>query len=800
MHRILSISLLLQILLSSFLAAQQPEEASDPPEGLTQTLRGTVVDADSKASLEGATIYVVKADKPITGAYSNEKGQFKIEKVPLGRYNIAIRYIGYEEMQIPNLLVNSGKEVILNIELKEEVVSMDKVEIIAQQRTQAKNEMATVSTRPFSIEESMRYAGSWNDPARMAMNFAGVSGANDERNDIIIRGNSPAGVLWRLDGIDIPNPNHFGTFGTTGGPVSMLNNNVLDNSDFMTGAFPAEYGNALAGVFDLQMRKGNNEQREFLAQVGLNGLEFLAEGPFSKKHNASYLASYRYSTLELFKLMGLKFGTSAIPQYQDLSFKINIPTEKAGNFSLFGLGGLSSVAVLDSERDEGDFFGPAGTDIYNNVKSGAIGASHLWLVSGDAYLKTTLSVQGSQNEATVDSIPKATRIPTEFYENFTQQDKVSLAMVFNKKFSARHTLRTGFFADKHHFDILERLKPPVLGRWYDLTRFDGSTYQIRPYIQWKYRITDKLSINPGVHYHHFFLNNTNAIEPRVGVQWNFLPGKTLAAAYGKHSQLQPVYVYFKQTELSPDVYDEPNRDIGFTKSDHYVLSYTQQLGKSFNLRAETYYQNVYNAPVNGNRETSFSMLNLGADFVFIFPDTLANTGTGRNYGLELTLEKYFSKNYYFLLTGSIFDSKYTGSDGVLRNTAFNGNYAVNLLAGVELTLGKKKNLVFGANGRTTVAGGKRYTPIDPEASEVAREAVFVREEAWSQQFQPYFRTDLRLSLRQNFKKTSHQIALELSNLFNTQNPLNQTYDRDANALRTNYQVGFLPVGQYKIEF
>lgn len=783
----------LLLLLSGLLPAQEPE-------GLTQTIRGTVIDADSKAPLQGATVYVIKADNPVNGAYTDENGRFKIEKVPLGRYNIAVKYIGYEETQIANLLVNSGKEVILNLQLKEEVVEMEKVEIIAQQRTEARNEMATVSTRPFSIEESMRYAGSWNDPARMAMNFAGVSGANDERNDIIIRGNSPSGVLWRLEGVDIPNPNHFGTLGTTGGPVSMLNNNLLDNSDFMTGAFPAEYGNALAGVFDLRMRKGNNEQREFLAQIGLNGLEFLAEGPITKKNKASYLASYRYSTLEAFKAMGIEFGTSAIPRYQDLSFKIDVPTEKAGNFAFFGLGGLSTVEVLDSERDEDDFFGPAGTDIYNTTRSGTMGMSHLWLINSNTYLKSTLSIQGSENLVVVDSVRRSTRESIDFYDNSSRQERMSLSVRFNKKFSARNTLQAGVFADRYHFDIVERFNPPAESRWYDLTRFDGSTYQIRPFVQWKYRITDRITLNSGVHYHHFFLNNSNSVEPRAGLQWQFLPGKTLAAAYGRHSQMQPVYVYFHQTEIALDEYIEHNRDIGFTQADHYVLSYTQTLGKAMNLRAEAYYQNISNAPVNANRPTSFSMLNQGADYVFIFPDSLVNDGTGQNYGLELTLEKFFSKNYYFLLTGSLFDSKYQGSDGVLRNTAFNGNFAVNLLAGVELTLGKKQNYVFGINGRTTVAGGRRYTPIDPEASNLVRQAVYIDDEAWSRQFDPYFRTDLRLSVRQNFPKVSHQLALELSNLFNTRNPLNVTYDGYNNVLRTNYQVGFLPVAQYKIEF
>jgi hypothetical protein len=166
-------------------------------------------------------------------------------------------------------------------------------------KDQAINEMAVVSARSFTIDETERYAGSLGDPSRMAANFAGVTSVSDQRNDIVIRGNSPLGLLWRLEGLEIPNPNHFGSIGTTGGPISMLNINHLTNSDFYTGAFPAEYGNALAGAFDIRMRNGNNQKHEFMGQMGFNGFELGAEGPFSSNSQASYMANFRYSTLEV---------------------------------------------------------------------------------------------------------------------------------------------------------------------------------------------------------------------------------------------------------------------------------------------------------------------------------------------------------------------------------------------------------------------------------------------------------------------------------------------------------------------
>ena len=300
-------------------------------QSLTQTIKGSVVDKQSQSALPGVAVQV-EGITPVIGVITDADGQFRLQKVPLGRLQIRFQYLGYREKTV-SVILNAGKEAILNIELEESVIQAEEVVITGEQdKTKTNNKMSTVSARVFSAEEAARYAGSRNDPARMAANFAGVSGTNDSRNDIIIRGNSPTGILWRLNGLDIPNPNHFGNAGSTGGPISILNNNTLENSDFMTGAFAADYGNATSGVFDLKMRQGNRDKREFLAQVGFNGFELGAEGPFRKGKNASFLINYRYSTLSVFNALNIDFGTgAAIPQYQDLTFKTDFITKKQAN-------------------------------------------------------------------------------------------------------------------------------------------------------------------------------------------------------------------------------------------------------------------------------------------------------------------------------------------------------------------------------------------------------------------------------------------------------------------------------------
>ena len=378
---ILNISLLLIGLMPSLSFSQD----------ITSTIRGTCKDIESGAPLEMARVVIYQDSTPLNGAMTDSMGNFRIENVPVGRYNIVATYIQYNPAAMTNVIVNSGKETVLTIEMQESI--MDVVEITATERGAALNDMATVSTKQFTIEEAERYAGSRGDPARMAANFAGISGTDDTRNDLVIRGNSPLGVVYRLEGVNIPNPNHFAVTGSAGGPVGMLNNKVLANSDFMSGAFPAEFGNGIAGAFDLNMRSGNDERHEYTFQVGNFGAELTGEGPLSKDSHASYLVNYRYATLGFFQQVGIDIGTEAVPEYMDGSFKLNFPGAKGNTFSLFGLGGWSSIDFIDSDNlnEEGrDLYATDEQDETFRSSMGVVGASYLHPLSDKSYLKFIL--------------------------------------------------------------------------------------------------------------------------------------------------------------------------------------------------------------------------------------------------------------------------------------------------------------------------------------------------------------------------------------------------------------------------
>lgn len=786
------------ILLVAFTLANVLVQAQD----FTQIVRGTVIDKDTKQPLIGATVLVINDTKTF-GASTDENGKFKIEKVALGRKTVKVTYIGYEDRLLSDIIVNSAKEVVLNIELVEKVTLANEVVVTAKSnKAETNNDLVLISGRSFTIDQAQRYAGGFGDPSRMASSFAGVAGGgNDQRNDIIIRGNSPMGLLWRFEGTDIPNPNHFGSQGANGGPVSVLNSNMLSNSDFLTGAFPAEYGNANSGVFDLKMRSGNNEKREFIGQIGFSGLELLSEGPLSKKNGSSYIASYRYSTLSFFDAMGIKFGESGVPAYQDLSFKFNFPQTKLGAISFFGMGGISSTQLNDSKKsaeDRAKMSFPL--DVDYSSRMGVIGLSHSYMLGKKSYIKTVISASGESNNARVDTLDYNNN---KFYyiNRYTANSRLSVHSFYNQKINARHAFKIGIIESKLMGDMNDSMWVTSLNDYYSNVSFNESTFLTQTYVNYNFRMRENLSFNAGLHVNYLGLNQSNSVDPRASIRYQITPKQSISFGYGKHGQVQPLLTYFTQTliDTANQVYAKTNMNLGMTQAHHFVLGYDFLITENTRMKVETYYQKLFNIPVTLN-SSFFSTVNFGADFIPVYADSLVNKGKGYNYGVELTLERFFNKGFYYLATGSFYQSKYQGSDQVWRNTAFNGNFVLNALAGKEWKMGANKNNIFALSLKVNYSGGRRYIPIDETASQVKGDVVYKESEAYESRQQDYFRTDIKISYKKNSKKFTQEWALDIQNIFNTQNVLNQTWNPKTGTLDTNYQIGLFPVPFYRIYF
>lgn len=771
----------------------------------TQTVKGQIIDKESKYPLIGVTVVVTDVN-PNIGATTDENGEFKLLNVPVGRRTIKVIYLGYKEQTMPNVVVNAGKETILDFALIENVVTTDEIVVKADaDKTATNNDMTVVSARSFNLEEAQRYAGSLNDPSRMAANFAGVSGANDARNDIVIRGNSPLGLLWRLEGIEIPNPNHFGSLGTTGGPVSILNTNQLGKSDFMTSAFPANYGNATSGVFDLALRRPNNEKREHMFQIGFNGLEAGTEGYFSKKSKASYMINYRYSTLGVFKAIGVEFGTgAAIPQYQDISFKIDLPTAKAGKFTLFGLGGLSNIEFYDSKIDttnkQNNFYNDGTQDILFRSNMGVVGLSHTYFINQNTSTKLVVAASGTEQPTTVDTIFRPEIKLQRNYEGNFSNNRLSVNFSVNRKINRKNTANVGINIDRIGFTLRDKAAfSDTTGRLTTIRNAEGANLLYQAWAQWQHKFSDRFTMNLGLHSQLFSLNNSFALEPRAGLKYQLNEKMSVNAGAGVHNQTQPIFMYYNTTRLSDGTVSPvlSNKNLGFTNSNHVVVGYDYNFSKNWRMKTEVYYQQLRNIPIESS-SSAFSMVNVGSDFNIPSNDSLVNKGTGRNLGYELTLERFFNNGFYLLGTASLFDSKYKGSDGVLRNTAFNGNYVFNVLGGYEYKLNEKNTLSI--NLRGTFAGGRRYTPIDEEASLQQKRTVLKTGEEYQAQLPDYFRADVTLGYKREGKRITQQFLVQINNATDNLNVFQRRYSIIENKIVDVPQQSLLIIPQYRILF
>ena len=761
----------------------------------TQNIRGNIADKLSQNPLVGATIQISSLQITVN---SDSLGNYVLLNISPDRYEIKVTFPGYKTIVMPNVMVTSGKEVILDIALEEEYEQLGEVTVNATNKGGTINKLATVSARTFSMEEVNRYAGGRSDPARLAANFAGVSAPDDSRNDIVIRGNSPVGVLWRIDGMNVTNPNHFASVGTTGGAVSALNTNLLKNSDFFTSAFPAEYGNATSGVFDLGLRNGNNKKRETTIQTGvITGLELTTEGRFSKKSDASYLVGYRYSLAGIAQAVGINIGTTATPTYQDLSFKLNSGNTKLGRFSMFGI--LASSTIKIGGGSSNTLYG-GGNQVDFASKIGIGGITHFKQINSKSFISSTVGVNYASNDQTAYDFDKMA--DSTFTREVSNVAKMTyyLSSNYNLKINSRLFFKVGFQDEVIGVDLFYKTKDNIFAPEKQIWDYQKTTNLAQVYTHLKFSISRKLTLNAGLHSQVFFLNNSTSVEPRLGLVYNVTNKSSLNFGYGLHAQMQPINVYFLQSQDANGNTVYNNQNLDFTKSHHVVLGYNIQPFNDWRIKTEVYYQSIFNVPIT-TFSSSYSMLNTGSTFKTDLTDSLINSGTGTNYGIELTVEKFFSKGYYGLFTASVYNSTYKGSDGIERNTAFNGKYVFNVLAGKEWKVGKDDRNRFSMDVKFTNAGGRAYTPIDLVASKALGREV-LSTDAYSGNYENYYRLDFKAGFTLNSKKrkVAQTISLDLQNVTNHKNVFSQSYDRQRQELSTTYQLGFFPNLVYKLQF
>lgn len=800
--------LLFTILFSPFnLSAQTDEDlpsidliSKKPSTVYTQTVRGKVTDSATGLPLAGATVSVLPTN-PLQGTTTDENGEFELNQVAVGRYQLKVTFLGYEDFIVPELLVMKGKQVVQKIALKANPYDLETITIAANASP------SPIYTAPaITVEKTRRFPATFFDPARLMAAYPGVVNTNDQANNMAVRGNSPNGILWRLEGMDIVNPNHLSNAGTfddratqNGGGVNILSAQMLDDSRFLMGALPANYGNVQSGILDMQLREGNNQRSEYTSQVGLIGVDFAAEGALNKTSGSSYLANYRFSTIGLLTALGVDVGDEEIT-FQDLSFKLSFPNQKSsGKISVFGFGGLSSN-VFKAERDSTVWeFEKDRQDIRFESKMAAIGVNYEKPLSEKWALKLGTIYSLNDNERRADIL-----VGSDYALDELGTDNQYLALWSSKaeidySFNSKHQLKFTTLMNRYNFNYFSTqgtltfpLQEKVTG--------DGNLQTLQSSLQWQTYIASNLSVNAGLNLHTFLgddFGRSPSIEPRFALKWQVNPKSDVVVAYGQRSQMQLLGTYFSTITDRHGFLLQPNEGLDFTKSRNVSIAYRQQLSDNQLLRIETYYQDLYDVPVS-QTSNSFSVLNLIDGFV---EEALVNDGTGQNYGLEVSLEKYFSNDWYYLVGGTFYESKYVGSDSVERDTRFNGNYNFNLTTGKEFPWHRKgKDRILSVNAAFSYAGGFRETPIDVAASMAAEKTIFQTDQAFTLQTADYYKLDLRIAIRRNKDNSSRILALDIQNVTNRQNAAFRYFDVQKGEIVAKNQLGIIPILSWRIEF
>ena len=752
----------------------------------TQTVRGIVLDSKTNAPIEFATVRIMNVGS--LGSTTDSLGRFRIDNVPVGRCNIQTSYVGYNTNIFNEIPVTSSKEVYMEITLDENIHSLAEVVIQPEiKKDKPLNAMAITGGRMISMEEAGRFANGFDDPARLSSAFAGVAG-DVGTNAVAIRGNSPQFTQWRLEGVEIPNPTHFADLtGLGGGILSALSTQVIGNSDFYNGAFPSEYSNALSGIFDMQIRNGNNQKYEHTFQLGILGIDLASEGPISRKHGSSYIFNYRFSTTSL------ATGNDMNLKYQDLSFKLNFPTRKAGTFSIWGIGLIDRYKPEAIDRDEWETQGDrqSGNTAFDKA---AGGLTHKYLINADTYIRSSLAATYSKDRTRADQMTEDDKLVHVGDIRNSKWDIVFNSYL-NKKFNSNHINRTGITVTGLQYDLDYKISPnfgldvPME----QISKGNGGSCVLSAYSSSVINLSNHLTTSLGITAQYFTLNKNWTVEPRAALKWSFNPKHALALAYGLHSRREKLDYYFVEQEANGKT--ESNRYLDFSKAHHFGLTYDWNINSYMHLKVEPYYQYLFRIPVEEN--SSFSIINHQS---FYLDRILKNRGSGVNYGIDITLEQYMKNGFYYMITASLFKSKYKAGDNIWRNTRLDKNYLLNILAGKEWMVGRNKQNVLSLNGRIFFQGGDRYTPVDEGKSMIEHDIKFDETRAYSKKFDPSINGDISFSYRINKKKISHEFSIKMLNVGMRTGMHFYQYNEKTHKIEKKDGSGLIPNISYKIYF
>lgn len=767
-----------------------------------QSLRGVVRAADTNEPLTGATLslYAGKAGAtPVTLA-SNPEGVFEFDNLRPGYYRCEVALQGFETTYFNEILIAAGKDQVLEFSLRRTASTLPEVTIAAS--VPGRRAMQPLSEIPLTRDQTLRLPAMYFDPARLAAAYPGVAQTDDGTNHMSIRGNSPAYVRWRLEGLDIVNPNHLpnaGTFtdapATGGGGVLMFSAQMIDNASLLTGAFPAGYGDAVGGVMDMNLRAGNKRQHEFTAQAGLIGLDLAAEGPLGKKNGqSSYLFNYRYSTVGLLGQLGVSFGDEQI-NFQDLSFHIHSSGKNGAQYSLFGLGGLSANQFsrkADSTEIKYD------KDFYNidfSSATGVAGGSARWRIGQKAWLKTALVYSRQENDWSKDNPVQLDTFSSwdrRVEERFSGSIELRVSAKQSQWYFGAQTTRIYFRGDVFQVVILG---PPTWSFFYPYNT-SNAYWNSQPYARWEWTSANgRFATQLGSQIHYNTVYRKAAPTLRGAISYKPAAAHKLVLSAGMYKQDAPVWTQFVTGRFGSFIgsYRPP-----YISSNQAGLRYIYTPNNQWRFSVEGFLQHTSDIPHYSQANAS---LYNNPEAIHEFP--LSSDSEVQNTGLEFSAERFLQNGWFVLANATVFDSKYRVQNGEWLDSRWDIGRLSNLTFGKEWVREKSASLTrtIGVGARGVWTGGIREADIDLGASVANNRTVYNETLGYYRDYPDYLRFDIRVYWKKSLgDRRNSTFALDIQNVTGRQNLAYHFYDPYTRNIENKFQLGPIPNFSWKVEF
>lgn len=762
MHRSLFFFIIILSLISTSVFSQNKE---------TGIIKGKILDEETQSPVDEALVELMGSE---TKLYTNTRGEFEFTSLNFDSYRLKISAPGYDPFIKSDLIVYASKPVEVIINLKPKGIVTEQIDVEANSFIQSSD--VNISSINLDYEEIRRAPGATEDISRMLQTAPGVAIGNDQRNDLIVRGGSPAENLIIIDGIEIPNINHFGTDGSTSGAIGFINSKFILDADMLTGGFPSLYGDKLSGVINLKFREGS--RKKFYKDINLSiaGFGGIFEGPMSDK--GSFLFSVRRSYLELVRDA---IRLTSVPNYWDFNLKMNYDLSPTDKLMLIGLLGLDKID-FSGESAENNPYGNSNDD----QKTLGVGFNYRKLFK-NGFLQTVLSDSYTNNYIVqIDGQTAEVK-----FKNVAKNNEIILNSDLNYQLSRKFILNTGIgakYADINN-ELFLRGDTNAAGYVYDTinAKTNFTTYKLSGHVNLTTKLfDDRLNINTGARVDYFeYINLKTYFSPRAGISYKISPLTSLNTAWGIYFQ-SPEYIWLASN---------PRNDLlNSIRAEHYVAGIDHFFASDLKATVEVYYKKYKDYAVWKDIPT-YILIDGGADFGPNIVGEAVSAGKGFVRGFDISLQKKLSRfGLYGMLSYSYIHSEFTALEGNAKPGAFDPGHQFTLITGYQFRNGWLGGFKF------KYTGGRPYTPIDEAASKRVNRAVYATDDFNSARYPYYMRVDIRVDKKFDFKGASLVGYLELQNLFNRENIYNYYWNEDDKELQTIYQWAFFPVGGISVQF